>query len=202
VKLYSSPTSPFARKVRIALREKGVACDEIDTWSLGAASGLVDHNPLGKVPSLVLDDGTDLFDSVVIVEYIDAIWPSPRLIPETLPARTLVRRWEALSDGIADAAVLAMLEGRRAEALQDPAALKRQHGKILSALVRADHDLGERTWCVGDDFTLADAALASALGYLDLRCPTLWRGKHPRLETYLARLEQRPSVASTKPPAA
>lgn len=199
MKLFLFPTSPFSRKVRIFLREKNIPCEEV---APGPASGghLADHNPLGKVPALVLDDGTDLFDSVVIVEYLDAMWPSPRLIPEPPAERALVRRWEALADGIAEATVLAMLENRRPEALRDPSVIERQHGKVFAALERAERDLGDKPFCAGETFTLADAALVSALGYVDLRFPGLWKGRYPRVEALVARLAERPSIAGTVPP--
>ncbi|MFO0592336.1 MAG: glutathione S-transferase N-terminal domain-containing protein [Polyangiaceae bacterium] len=198
MQLYSSVTSPYSRKARILLREKGIACEEITLTNLGGA--LVEHNPLGKIPALVLDDGTDLFDSVVICEYLDGNWPSPRLIPEAPLARAIVRRWEALADGIADATVAAMLETRRAEALRDPAVIERQHGKVLAALDRAEKDLGDRAYCTGDTFTFADVALVSGVGYLNLRFPSLWKGRCPKVESLLARLHERPSVRDTAPP--
>lgn len=158
---------------------------------------ILEHNPLGKVPALVLDDGTDIFDSVVICDYLDAKWPSPRLLPEEPFERALVGRWEALADGIGDATVLAMSENRRAESLRDPSAIARQHGKVFAALDRAEKDLGDRPYCAGDAFTLADVALVSALGYLDFRFPGLWKGRCPRVEALIGRLHERPSVRDT-----
>jgi glutathione S-transferase len=189
--------SPFSRKVRITLREKNIACEEVDVFAPGARDGIGAHNPLGKVPALVLDDGTDLFDSAVIVEYLDAVWPTPRLLPEAPAARAIVRRWEALADGIAEATVLAMLENRRPEERRDAAVIERQHGKILAALGRAEHDLGDQPFCAGGEFSLADVALVSAIGYLDFRFPELRKGRFPRVEALLGRLAGRPSVAST-----
>lgn len=200
MKLYMSPSSPFSRKVRILLREKGIACEEVNPFGPGGGAGIADHNPLGKVPALVLDDGTDLFDSVVICEYLDAQWPSPRMIPEAPLARAVVRRWEALADGIGEATVLAMVENRRAESLRDPAVIARQHGKVLAALDRAEKDLRDDGYCAGDAFGMADVALVSAIGYLDFRFPELRKGRCPRVEALLARLHERPSVRETAIP--
>ncbi len=201
MKLLSSPTSPFGRKVRIALLEKGARHEVINPWQPSSGLELAKHNPLGKVPALLLDDGITLFDSVVIAEYVDAQMPEPRLIPSEPRERALVRRWEAMSDGIAEAAVTIMLEGRRAEALRDATVIERQLGKIRQALAFAEAELGHAGFAHGSAFSLADAALVSALGYLDLRVPDEpWRAQCPRLARYLAELEARPSVRETSPP--
>lgn len=197
MKLYIFPSSPFSRKARIILREKGITCEEISPLS-GGPNG-ANPNPLGKVPALVLDDGTDLFDSAVICEYLDALRPEPRLIPaEPLP-RALVRRWEALADGIGEATILAMSETRRAVERRDASTIDRQHEKIFAALGRAENDLGDRPFCAGEAFSLADIALVSALGYLDFRFPGLWQGKYRRVEALVKRLAERPSIAATAP---
>jgi glutathione S-transferase len=194
MKLITSPTSPYGRKVRIALIEKSIACEV-------ANEPAAPHNPLAKIPALVLDDGTPLFDSVVIVEYLDALTPSPKLIPSGPRERALVRRWEAVADGIADATVLAMLEGRRAPALQDASFVERQLGKVRASLAFADSELRE-SFAHGASFSLADAALCAACGYLELRFPdVLASSATPRLHAYLARLATRPSLVSTAIPA-
>src|SRR3954470_11005249 len=113
MKLLASISSPYARKVRIAFAEKKIEYTlvEVDPWS--AESSVGEHNPLGKVPVLVLEDGTNIFDSRVIVEYIDLVSPVSRLIPEPTRQRILVKRWEALGDGLIDAAVALRAEMRR-----------------------------------------------------------------------------------------
>ncbi|HEY4157573.1 MAG TPA: glutathione S-transferase N-terminal domain-containing protein [Polyangiaceae bacterium] len=194
MKLITSPLSPYGRKVRIALLEKSLPCEVVNEAALP-------HNPLGKIPALMLDDSTSLFDSVVIVEYIEGVAPTPQLIPSEPHERALVRRWEALADGIADAAVLAMLEGRRAAELRDPSVVERQLGKVRAALAFAEAGLAE-SFAHGATFSLADAALVSAIGYLHLRHPdVLPSSPTPRLHAYLTRLATRPSIATTTPPA-
>jgi glutathione S-transferase len=203
MKLYGSHTSPFARKVRIVLLEKRIECELVAT-----DVGPVDHpalvfNPLGKVPVLVLDDGTPVYDSAVIVEYIDTVTPVGRLIPDDARPRMLVKRWEALADGLMDAAVLVLQEGRRTPERQSSAWVERQIGKVNRALAQLEHDLGERAYCCGESFTLADAAVGSALFYLDFRFPDwAWRSGHPGLVKLAERLEKRKSFEETVPPPA
>ncbi|HWA73145.1 MAG TPA: glutathione S-transferase N-terminal domain-containing protein [Polyangiaceae bacterium] len=198
MKLWTSPTSPYARKVRIVLREKRIACDELAPSASGI--DLAQKNPLAKVPTLELDDGTLLYDSVVIVEYLEALAPSPRMIPDEPVERALVRRWEALADGIADAVVIAMLEGRRAPERRDPAVVERQHGKVRAALSQIETALSARGGKLSTDFSLADAALVSALGYIELRAPELFKVPYPNLEGYRGLFATRSSVSTTEPP--
>jgi glutathione S-transferase len=197
MKLWTSSTSPYARKVRIVLREKRIACEEQSPVQIGL--DLSQKNPLAKVPTLELDDGTMLFDSVVIVEYLEALQPSPRLIPELPRERALGRRWEALAEGIADAVVLAMLEGRRTPERRDPAVVERQHGKVRAALSQIETFLAAHAGLFSDEFSLADAAVLSALGYVELRAPELLKVPYPILEGYRAHFAARASVATTDP---
>src|SRR5262249_60740692 len=113
MKLIASLTSPYARKVRIALAEKKIEYELVEAAPFAPDTAVPSYNPLGKVPVLVLDDGTNLFDSRVIVEYLDTVSPVSRLIPEPSRQRIAVKRWEALADGICDAAVAGVVEGRR-----------------------------------------------------------------------------------------
>ncbi|MGH8729407.1 MAG: glutathione S-transferase N-terminal domain-containing protein, partial [Burkholderiales bacterium] len=167
MKLIGSLTSPYVRKARIVLVEKRIEYEfEIDIpWN--ADTRVPVHNPLGKVPVLILDDGLALFDSRVIVEYLDHLTPVGRLLSETNRQRIIVKRWEALCDGILDAAVAIFLERKRADA--SDSAVARQDGKIRAALATAAEELADKNWCAGDAFSLADIALGVALGYLDLR---------------------------------
>lgn len=182
MKLVGSLTSPFVRKVRIVLAEKRIDHEfEIDIpWNAETRVGQI--NPLGKVPVLVLDDGESLFDSRVIVEYLDTLTPVARLIPDIARSRAMVKRWEALADGICDAAVLIMLESRRPAKKQSADLVKRQQGKITQGLQMQSAELGEKPWCAGDAYSLADIATGCCLGYLDFRFPKLaWRDKFPNL---------------------
>lgn len=199
MKLWFSPTSPYARKVRIVLREKGIVCEEVSPANVYAA--VTDKNPLGKVPVLELGDGTVLYDSVVIVEYLDALEDEPRLIPRAPLERALVRRFEALADGIADAVVLAMVEQRRAAGMLDASVVAKQHGKVCAGLGAIAAALGQGVLPADGTFSLADAALLSALGYIGLRAPELVEGIPSIVRDYQARFATRPSVAATAPPA-
>lgn len=200
MKLIGSLASPFARKVRIVFAEKKIDYEfEIDNpWK--AESVTPDFNPLGKVPVLVLDDGTALYDSRVIVSFLDNASPLGRLLPSGNRERIDVRRWEALADGVVDAGVAARLEGQREPELRNAAWIERQMGKVEAGLAALDSDLGERPWCFGNGFTLADIALGACLGWLEFRHPKLdWREKRANLTRHFAKLSERPSFADTVP---
>jgi len=203
MKLIASLTSPYARKVRIALAEKKIECDLIEQSPWSSETTVPSYNPLGKVPVLVLDDGTTLFDSRVIVEYLDTVSPVSRLIPEPNRQRIGVRRWEALADGICDAAVAIVLENKRAAKQRDKDWLLRQQHKVDLGLQELARELGDKAWCYGEAYSLADIATGCALGYLDLRHPAIdWRGHYPNLVKLAGKLSKRPSFAETTPPAA
>lgn len=201
MKLFITQTSPYARKVRVVLAEKHIECELINVPSLAAPDSPVpEFNPLGKVPTLVLDDGTSYYDSVVIVDYLDHKTPVSRLIPQDNSHRALVRRWEALADGICDAAVAAVMEKRRPSEKQDEATIERQLLKVTRGLKRMSEDLGDEKWVAGG-FTLADIAVGCVLGYIDLRMPKLnWREQYPNLATLYTQLMTRPSFKDTTPP--
>jgi glutathione S-transferase len=202
LKLIATLTSPYARKVRVALAEKKIEYALVEDSPWVAGNGVAGVNPLGKIPVLVLDDGTRLFDSRVIVEYLDTVSPVSRLIPEPSRQRIAVKRWEALADGICDAAAAIFLERKRPARQQSAEWIERQRGKIDRAVVEMAAELGDRAWCNGEGYTLADIATGCALGYLDLRFPELdWRGAHPNLAALADKLATRPSFADTAPPA-
>jgi glutathione S-transferase len=202
MKLIASQTSPYARKVRIALVEKKIEYDLVEESPWVAETTVPDYNPLGKVPVLVLDDGTTLFDSRVIVEYLDTVSPVSRLIPEPNRQRIVVKRWEALADGICDAAVAIVLERKRPAKQQNKDWLDRQRRKIDLGVKELSQDLGDRQWCNGEAYSLADIAIGCALAYLDLRHPDVdWRGSYPNLVKLAEKLSKRPSFAETVPPA-
>lgn len=202
MKLYASLTSPYARKVRVVLHEKRIECqlEPVNPWD--ADSPLPAVNPLGKVPVLMLDDGTALYDSRVIVDYLDSISPVSKLLADGARGTALIKRWEALADGLLDAGVAIMLKRRRPAERQDAGWLKRQHDKLTAGLALMAADLTDRTWCHGNGFTLADITVGCTLGWLDLRLPWLdWR-QYPALTGHYERLMTRPSFADTCPPAA
>jgi glutathione S-transferase len=198
MKLIGSPASPYTRKVRIVLAEKKIEYDFVIDSPIAPDSVALALNPLGKVPVLAVDDETPLFDSRVIVEYIDNASPNNKLIPATNRERSEVKRWEAVADGICDAAIAIMLEMRRAEARQDGEWIARQQEKITRARAFMATELGERTYCMGTHFSMADIALGVALGHLDFRIPsTVWRESHANLDKLYAKLMQRASFAET-----
>ncbi|HUH95696.1 MAG TPA: glutathione S-transferase [Casimicrobiaceae bacterium] len=200
MKLIASLTSPYARKVRIVLAEKKIECDLVEESPWSAETSVQQYNPLGKVPVLVLDDGSTLFDSRVIVQYLDTVSPVARLIPEAGRQRIAVKRWEALADGICDAASAIVIERRRPAKQQSRDWIDRQAGKVGLALNALASDLGERGWCNGEAYSLADIATGCALGYLDLRHPDVdWRSAYPNLVKLAEKLARRPSFAETLP---
>jgi len=198
MQLVTSLTSPFGRKIRILLAEKGIACELVEDIPWNPETRVPALNPLGKVPVLVLDNGETLFDSRVIAEYLDGLPAgAPRLLPADDAARLQVRRWEALADGIADAAAAIFVERKRPPPQQSSDWIARQRGKIEAALDEAERRLpGEH--CVGGRLTLADIALACALGYLQLRFrEEIALARWPRLQAWNASQLTRASVAAT-----
>ena len=203
LRLIASPTSPYARKVRIVMAEKRIDCevDMTDVWS--PDTYISRFNPLGKVPCLIMDDGGAVFDSRVIVEYLDTLTPVGHLIPPSGRQRVEVRTWEALADGIIDALVMVRLEHtQRAEHGRSQPWIDRHMGKAAAGLQAASTALADKPWCHEERFTLADIALGVALGYLDFRFPEIgWRPDHPNLSRYYEKLATRPSFLDTAPPA-
>lgn len=200
LKLIASKTSPYARKVRVALAEKKLDFElvELSPWTVD--NPVLGYSPLGKVPVLLLDDGSELFDSRVIVEYLDTVSPVSRLIPEPGRQRIAVRRLEALADGICDAAIAKVLEGRRPEVQQNEEWIVRQQHKIAAGVEALANELGDRTWFHGDAYSLADIAAGCALGYLAFRADALrWTHDHPNLAKLSARLDKRSTFADTAP---
>lgn len=201
MKLFASLTSPYARKVRVMLAEKRIDYDLIPTDVNDPNSELLNYNPLGKVPCLVLDDGTALFDSPVIMEYLDSVTPVGRLIPEPTRQRVQVKRWEAIGDGILDAAVAIVLEKRRPENMRNLEWIQRQSGKIERALKSMSLDLGEDHFCAGPSFTMADIVAGCSLFYLDFRFPDVqWRKDYPNLHKLTEKLMKRKSFQESAPP--
>lgn len=202
IKLIGSLSSPFVRKVRIVMAEKKIdyKLELEDVWAPDTSISL--FNPLGKVPCLVMEDGEAVFDSRVICEYLDTLTPVGKLLPPAGRERTAVRCWEALGDGILDAAVTIRLEHvQREPGQRSPSWLARQRRKIADAVAAMSKGLGDNAWAAGNHLTLADIACGCALGYLDFRLPDLaWRSDYPNLERHYAKLMQRASFSETVPP--
>ena len=201
MKLITASTSPYARKVRVVLAEKKIECQQIEQSPWPPENPVHAYSPLGKVPVLVLDDGTALYDSRVIVEYLDNVSPVSRLIPEPSRQRIAVRKWEALADGVCDAVVGIVLEGRRPAQQQSPESIARHERKVTEGVAELARELDEKAWCNGEAYSLADIATGCALGYLDLRHPRLvWRDAYSNLARLHERLSKRASFADTAPP--
>ena len=202
LKLIATKTSPYSRKVRIALAEKKFEYHMKDLSPWTGDNPLHAFNPLGKVPVLVLDDGTQLYDSRVIVEYLDTVSPVSRLIPEPSRQRIAVKRWEALADGVCDAAIAIVLEGRRPVKQQSKDWIDRQRKKVEAGVAELSRELGDRAWCNGESYSLADIATGCALGYLAFREAELeWAPDAPNLAKHAEKLGKRLAFAETVPKA-
>lgn len=201
MKLIGSIASPYVRKVRVVLAEKKLDCAFIleDVWS--ANTTIAQTNPLGKVPCLLMDDGSALYDSRVIAEYLDTLTPVCKLLPPNGRERAEVKVWEALADGVLDAAVLVRLEKTlRPEAQQSPEWIARQMGKVNTGLRVMSERLGEGAFCRSNQYTLADVAVGCALGWLAFRFPEIdWRGDYPNLARLFDKLSERQSFKDTVP---
>jgi len=199
MKLFYTNTSPYARKVRIVLFEKGldsqveyILCNQFDD-----AVELKGYNPLGKIPTLVLDDGRAVYDSPVICEYLDGLNTNGELVPLGRDARLHVNTIQALADGIIDASYNIVMEGRRDVAVRSASSTVRWEASIKSAVKQAELYIQTLT----DKICMAHITLGAALGYLDFRLSLLaWRTGHDDLAMWYEALSQRPSMVSTRPP--
>ena len=203
MKLIGSLTSPYVCKVRIVLAEKKLDYHFVteEVWS--ADTRIHESNPLGKVPCLIMEGHEAVFDSRVIVEYLDTLSPVGKLIPTAGRERAEVKTWEALADGVMDAALLARMEAiwaGRAEGERSQAWIDRQLGKIDNALRAMSQGLGDKPFCSGVHMSLSDIAVGCALGYLDFRFPQIdWRGPYPNLQRLFDKLMQRQSFIDCIP---
>lgn len=201
MKLLSSTASPYTRKVRIVLAEKKIEC-EIQPVDVQPVENPVNaHNPLGKIPTLILDDGSALYDSRVIVEFLDGKSPIGRLIPEDLRERVAVRRWEALADGVLDAGLLVRYESLRDATERSNAWTDKQLARIRRGMAEMAGGLGERAWCHGERYSLADIAVGCCIGWLGFRKPgdVDWHAEYPSLAKHYEKLMARPAFAETVP---
>ena len=203
MKLIGAVTSPYVRKVRVVMAEKKLDYSFIaeNVWS--ADTKIAESNPLGKVPCLIMEGGEALFDSRVIVEYLDTLSPVGKLIPSVGRERAEVKTWEALADGLLDASILARLEATwdgRTKAQRSQAWIDRQLGKVSDSLQAMSTGLADKPFCFGIHLSLADIAIGCALGYLDFRFPQIdWRASHPNLAKLQEKLVLRPSFADSAP---
>ena len=199
MQLYGSLTSPYVRKVRACALEQGIDLQFIAEGPSDAAGNITRLNPLGKVPVLVRDDGEALFDSPMIVDYLDNAG-GVRLIPPHGELRWRAQRWHALSQGVLDAVVTRLLESRREPEKQETKVIARQEGKVAAALQYAEAQLQDDEYLLDRRLTIADLAWAVALEYIDLRYAHDWRSAHPRQAAWLTGIKDRPSLAATRAP--
>ncbi len=203
MKLIGSSSSPYVRKVRIVMAEKKLDYNYVtdNVWS--GDSRISESNPLGKVPCLIMEGAEALFDSRVIVEYLDTLSPVGKLIPTVGRERAEVKTWEALADGVLDASVMARLEATwdgRTKAQRSQAWIDRQLDKVHASVKAMAKGLGDKPFCAGIHLSLADIAVGCALGYLDFRFPQItWRADYPNLAKLQDKLMLRPSFADTVP---
>ena len=203
MKLLGSSASPYVRKVRVVLAEKKLDYTFVteDVWA--AQTSIAESNPLGKVPCLLMEAGEAIFDSRVIVEYLDTLSPVGKLIASVGRDRAEIKTWEALADGLLDAAILARLEATwsaREDGQRSQAWIDRQLGKIENVLKAMSKGLGDKPYCAGIHLSLADIAVGCALAYLDFRFPQIdWRTPYPNLLKLHDKLMLRPSFADTRP---
>ena len=202
MKLIGSLTSPYVRKARIVFAEKKIEVPLIQENVWSQDTQIMQSNPLGKVPCLIIDDGGAMFDSRVIVEYADTLSPVNKLIPVAGKEKAAVKTWEALADGILDASILARLEATwRPDEQKSQAWIDRQLHKVDVSLKAMSAGLGESEWCFGNQMTLADISVGCALGYLLFRFPEIkWQQTYPNLNKLYQKLMARPSFANTEPP--
>jgi glutathione S-transferase len=203
MKLLGSTSSPYVRKVRVVMAEKKLDYDFVAENVWAADTTISQSNPLGKVPCLIMEGGEALFDSRVIVEYLDTLSPVGKLIPSVGRERAEIKTWEALADGVLDCAVLARLEATwdgRTKAQRSQAWIDRQLGKIDASIKAMSKGLGDKPFCAGIYLSLADLAVGCALGYLDFRFPQVdWRTDHANLVKLHDKLMKRASFADTMP---
>src|SRR5947207_3186311 len=201
MKLLASLASPYTRKVRVVLAEKKIEFD-LELVDVQPVENPVNaHNPLGKVPTLVLDDGTPLFDSRVIVEFLDARSPINRLIPDETRERVAVRRWEALADGVLDAGLLVRYESLRDKKERSKSWSDKQVERMRRGMALIAKDLEGRNWCHGDRYSLADIAVGCCMGWLDFRKPgdVDWHAQYPAAAQHYRKLMERAAFADTVP---
>jgi glutathione S-transferase len=199
--LISATPSPYARKVRIALLEKRIPFELLTEVPWHGATTTPRHNPLEKLPILLLEDGSSVYESSYILEYLELTHPEPPLLPKDLPGHLAARKLEVLCDGICDAVVLSLLENTREGAASKPW-LARQRRKIEGGLAEMARLVAGRQWAVGETFTRGDIAVGTATAYVSLRFAELaWRGQRPELAQFADRLAQRESFKATLPSA-
>ena len=199
-KLISATPSPYARKVRIALAEKGLPFELVTEVPWDSTTSTPKYNPLEKLPVLILEDGSSVYESSFILQYLELKYPETPLLPVDVDGKIAARRFEVLCDGVCDAFVLMFFERMRSKQTQSQEWMARQRRKIDGGVREMARLVGDRTFAVGREFSLGDIAVGTVLGYLTVRWPEYdWRSQYPNLVAFSARMEQRPSFANSVP---
>ncbi len=199
-RLISATPSPYARKVRIALAEKGIEFELITEVPWDSTTQTPRYNPLEKLPILLLENGESVYESSYILEYLELKHPTPPLLASDVDQRLAARKLEVICDGVCDAVVLTFFERRRPRNCQSIEWSARQRRKIEGGVREMAHLVDDRTWAVGIAFGLGDIAVGTALSYLTVRFSEFdWGALYPNLAAYRDRLEQRPSFAMSRP---
>lgn len=199
-KLISATPSPYARKVRIALAEKGIAFELLTEVPWDGTTMTPKYNPLEKLPVLICEDGSTYYESRLILEYLELKHPTPALLPQDIDGILAAKRFEVLCDGICDALVLMFFERMRPQAAQSQEWTARQRRKVDGGLKEMSRQLGGREFAVGNAFGLGDMAIATVVGYISVRWPEMnWRSSYPNLAAHSDRMEQRSSFVSSRP---
>lgn len=198
-KLLSATPSPYARKVRIALMEKGIPFELVTEVPWDTTTTTPKYNPLEKLPVLIADDGTSVYESRFILEYLELKHPMPPMLPRDVDGIIAAKRLEVLCDGICDALILMFFEKQRKEG-QSAEWTARQRRKVDGGLREMARLVGDRAFAVGDTFGLGDIAVATVTGYIGVRWPDLGlRSLYPNLAQFSDRMEQRPSLQNSRP---
>ncbi len=199
-RLISATPSPYARKVRIALAEKGLPFELITEVPWNSTTVTPQYNPLEKLPVLICADGTSFYESRFILEYLELKHPIPALLPPDVDGILAAKRLEVLCDGICDALILMFFEKQRPATAQSPEWLARQKRKVEGGLKEIARLIGTKEFAAGGSFGLGDIAAATVTGYITVRWPDIsWKTQYPGLADHSERMEQRPSFASSVP---
>ena len=199
-KLISATPSPYARKVRIQLAEKGIPFELITEVPWNSETQTPQWNPLEKLPVLICPNGESVFESRYINEWVEMKHPEPPLVPKDIDGILAVKRFEILVDGACDAMVLMFFEKGREEHQRSAPWYARQQRKLDGALRELSRVIGDKHFAHAEKFSMADIATGTLLRYITVRWPENdWRVKYPNLAVYSDRLEERPSFANTRP---
>jgi glutathione S-transferase len=198
--LISATPSPYARKVRIALIEKGIPFELQTEVPWDSTTSTPRYNPLEKLPVLICPDGSSVYESRFILEYLELVHPMPALVPSDLEGLLAAKRLEVLCDGVCDALVLMFFEKQRGPGTESREWTARQLRKVNGGIAEMARLVGNRSFAVGDSFSLGDIAAATATGYMSVRWPTInWRAQYPGLARHNDRMDLRPAFAQSRP---